>query len=67
MYKNALFFEKSRKIAAALGLRPQTLVGPRRLRAPPLDPRVVTPITCCTYVFEGFYSLNVVAVKKEQK
>jgi len=39
MHKNALFFRKIWKIAAALG-------------APPPDPPVVTPITCHSYFLE---------------
>jgi len=54
MHKNALFFEKISKIAAALG-------------APPPNPRVVTPITCHSYFLEGVYSANVITVQKEQK
>jgi len=64
MHKNALFFEKKRKngkLPQRWGLRLPTLVDLRRLGAPPLDPQVVTPITCYSYFLEGVCSANVIS------
>jgi len=45
MQKNALFFGKNWKIAAALGAEPPNLAGLRRLGALRPDPRAITPVT----------------------
>jgi len=37
------YLEKAGKIAAALGVRPQTPVSLRRMGAPPPDPQIVIP------------------------
>jgi len=57
--------KKTRKIAAALGPAPPNPRWPLGASLP--DSRVVTPIICYAYLFDGFCSLNIITVKKEQK
>jgi len=64
MLKNALFFEKVWKIAAALGTPPP---NPRWPLAEPPYLRVVSPFTCHSYFLEGACSGNVIIVKKKQE
>jgi len=69
MHKNAFKQKKKKleKLPQRWGFRPQTLIGLRRLGAPPPDPQVVIPITCALVFSKAFVPLNVVTVKKEQK
>jgi len=59
MHKNALFFGKNWKIAAALGAPPPNPHWPP-------DPRFVTPITCYSYFFEGVCSANVLSKRNKK-